>query len=108
MSTVAVGTAPLAVTSTTLNTNLNADLLDGTDGSSYFKDGDVVMNTNPFGGRPLYINSINDAMFRADNRWLTSGSYYNSSTDALVGAIPSDNLSALFDGSYDTWLTIPA
>jgi hypothetical protein len=29
ISTVAVGTAPLAVTSTTVNTNLNADLLDG-------------------------------------------------------------------------------
>ncbi|MFZ2255874.1 MAG: hypothetical protein WAW59_02405 [Patescibacteria group bacterium] len=29
ISTLANGTAPLAVTSTTLNTNLNADLLDG-------------------------------------------------------------------------------
>ncbi len=29
MSTVATGTSPLAVTSTTLNTNLNADMLDG-------------------------------------------------------------------------------
>lgn len=35
VSTVAVGTAPLAVTSTTLVTNLNADLLDGEQGSAF-------------------------------------------------------------------------
>lgn len=35
VSTLAVGTPPLDVTSTTLNTNLNADLLDGLHGSSY-------------------------------------------------------------------------
>ena len=34
-STVAIGTAPLIVTSTTLVTNLNADRLDGQDGSYY-------------------------------------------------------------------------
>ena len=35
ISTVAVGTAPLTVTSTTVVTNLNADLLDGQNGSWY-------------------------------------------------------------------------
>ncbi len=35
ISTVAIGTAPLAVTSTTVNANLNADLLDGQHGSYY-------------------------------------------------------------------------
>lgn len=35
VSTLAVGTSPLAVTSTTVNTNLNADLLDGQHGA-YF------------------------------------------------------------------------
>lgn len=32
---VAIGTAPMVITSTTLVTNLNADLLDGKNGSSY-------------------------------------------------------------------------
>jgi hypothetical protein len=27
------------------------------------------MNTNPFGGRRLYINSIDDAMYSADKKW---------------------------------------
>jgi len=35
VSTLAIGTSPFAVTSTTVNTNLNADLLDGLHGSSY-------------------------------------------------------------------------
>lgn len=35
ISNIAVGTSPFACTSTTLNTNLNADLLDGQEGSYY-------------------------------------------------------------------------
>lgn len=35
VSTIAIGTAPLSVTSTTLVSNLNADLLDGQEGSWY-------------------------------------------------------------------------
>lgn len=33
------------------------------------RDGDVIMNTNPFGGRPLYINSIDNAMYAANKKW---------------------------------------
>jgi hypothetical protein len=36
ISTVATGTVPLAVSSTTLNTNLNADLLDGLHSASFY------------------------------------------------------------------------
>ena len=35
-STVATGTSPFAITSTTLNTNLNADLLDGNHASAFY------------------------------------------------------------------------
>jgi hypothetical protein len=38
VSTVAVGTQPYATTSTTVNTNLNADLLDGLHGTAYLRD----------------------------------------------------------------------
>ena len=107
-STLATGTAPFAVTSTTMNTNLNADLLDGVQGSTYYKTGDVSMNTNPFGGRSFYINSINDAMFKADSRWVVTGNYYNTSDDTLVGAISSGTLAGLFDGNYEGGMTIPS
>jgi len=52
VSTVASGTAPLSVTSPTLVTNLNADLLDGNDGSYY-------TNFNNIGSRPSPIVSVN-------------------------------------------------
>jgi len=79
ISTVASGTAPLAVTSSTLVTNLNADLLDNVQGAVYYKDADVVMNTNPFGGRPLYINSIDNAMYAADKKWWVIRTVHNVS-----------------------------
>ena len=45
-STVATGTAPLTVSSTTLVTNLNADLLDGVDSTSYSR----LVHTTAAGG----------------------------------------------------------
>jgi hypothetical protein len=43
-STIATGTSPLNVTSTTLNTNLNADLLDGQHGAYYLSTADWDQN----------------------------------------------------------------
>ncbi len=43
VSTLAIGTAPYQCTSTTLNTNLNADLLDGQHGSVYAPSGAILM-----------------------------------------------------------------
>ena len=45
VSTVATGTAPLTVTSTTLVTNLNADLLDGQEGSFYTNASNINAGT---------------------------------------------------------------
>jgi len=52
ISTVATGTAPYATTSTTLNTNLNADLLDGQHGAYYKAELD-----------PLYIADTSNIAF---------------------------------------------
>jgi hypothetical protein len=87
---------------------LDADKLDGVEGSTYFKDGDVVMNTNSFGGRDLYINSFNNAYFRADKRWVVTGNLYYNSNASLYGSISASNLDNLFDGNYETSLIIPA
>jgi hypothetical protein len=59
----------LAVSSTTVIPNLNADMVDGIHSSTIVQDGAVMMNTNPFGGRNLYINSIDNAMYAADKKW---------------------------------------
>ena len=47
ISTVAVGTAPLTVTSTTVVTNLNADLLDGQNGSWYNDWANITNKPDP-------------------------------------------------------------
>ena len=49
ISDVAVGTAPFACTSTTLNTNLNADLLDGQHGSYYSAKNTITVSTTSVG-----------------------------------------------------------
>jgi len=72
ISTFATGSSPFAVTSTTVNTNLNADSVDGVHSTTIFKDNDLVLNTNPFGGRKLYINSIDNAMYAADKKWVVT------------------------------------
>lgn len=58
ISTVAIGTAPLTVTSTTKVTNLNADLLDGIDSTGFL---------TPAQGDTAYVNVIGDTMTGALN-----------------------------------------
>ena len=53
-STMATGTAPIQVTSTTLNTNLNADLLDGYHESSFLRHRDAVSGS----GGTSHSNSL--------------------------------------------------
>jgi hypothetical protein len=55
ISTLATGTAPLAVSSTTINTNLNADFLDG------YTAGNFVIQNTPQGAYWLATNSVNSA-----------------------------------------------
>ena len=43
--------------------------LGGSDKTTFFQNGAVVMNTNPFGGRQLYINSLDNAMYAANKRF---------------------------------------
>ncbi|MGN9161208.1 hypothetical protein [Clostridium sulfidigenes] len=82
---------------------LDADLLGGKHASDFYQDGTVIMNTNPFGGKKLYINSINNALFRAESRFTVTVQILNS--DNTVYSTPSP--SALFNGSYDDSIQIP-
>jgi hypothetical protein len=69
-STVATGTSPLTVASTTLNTNLNADLLDGQHGSYY-----QPLLTNPITGTGTsgYIPKFTDASGLGNSPIYTDG-----------------------------------
>jgi hypothetical protein len=59
-STVATGTAPLTVSSTTVVSNLNADLLDGQHGSYYAVDSEVVKlaGDQTIGGTKTFSSTI--------------------------------------------------
>ncbi|MBU0619112.1 hypothetical protein KKD62_02630, partial [Patescibacteria group bacterium] len=79
-SDVVTGTAPLTVASTTLVTNLNADLLDGQTGSYYLDDTNYGSWTLAgSGGTPQTISSGNTATFAGGTGITTSA----AATDIL-------------------------
>lgn len=70
--------------------------------------GDALMPTNTFGGKSLYINTIHNALFRAETRWSVTGEFRNATTNAVVGSIPAWTLASLFNGDYESGMNIPA
>lgn len=68
--------------------------------------GDALLTTSPFGGKHLYISKIDNAFYSADKRWIVSGKLYDAETDEYKGDIES--ISNLFDGNYDSLITIPS
>lgn len=72
-STVAQGTAPFVVSSTTLVNNLNADYLDGQHGSYYLDAGNLTGTIN-IGVLPVASTSASGiALFSSDNFAVTNG-----------------------------------
>ena len=66
--------------------------------------GETIMNTNPFGGKKLYINSINNAIFNADLRWTVTAKRYRKSDNVFIADLPTHTL---FDGDYDGYTVVP-
>jgi hypothetical protein len=103
-SDVATGTAPLIVASTTLVDNLNADLLDGNNGSAYaLVAGDIYTGAHDFGGAtslevPNSASPTVDAAGEiavdttvADYTGLMT--YYDGTEQLYIVALPTANLS---------------
>jgi len=68
-STLATGTAPFAVTSTTVNTNLNADMLDGLHSSSFLTANQTItLSGDASGSGTTSISVTNNLLNREDNR----------------------------------------
>ena len=57
-SDIAIGTAPFEVVSTTVVANLNADLLDGQEGSYYLAAANITAGALDLGANTLTVNSI--------------------------------------------------
>ena len=75
--------------------------------SQFVKDGDVMMPNNPFGGRKFYWNGMMNALHNAEKRWTVTGKLYLIADDTFVGDLSQAALANLFDGNYETSLTIP-
>ena len=92
-STLAQGTAPFTIVSTTVNTNLNADLLDGQHGSYYQKAyGAVSLTDAPFGQTKLETPTIANLLHAGDDRFLVTTTGFSAVDTAR-----------LFDNNYDQY-----
>lgn len=107
-STVATGTAPLTVASTTLVTNLNADQLDGVEGSSFLRsDAD-----DSFTGTITGISDASNPVLTIDGpgpnivRFLDNGST-TAGLDVAFKTTPN-TLGIQSSATADTFLTIDA
>lgn len=97
ISTLATGTAPFTIASTTLNTNLNADLLDGQHGSYYQQA--LVSGTN--------IKTINgSSVLGSGNLSVSGGISYTKKTSAYT-AVDRDGILADTSGGSFT-INLPA
>jgi hypothetical protein len=86
-STIATGTAPLIVASTTLVTNLNADLLDGQQGTYY-------LDYNNFTNTPTSLKNPN-ALTIAGGLSLSSGTTYDGSAAVTLSHADTSSASSL-------------
>ena len=68
--TVAFGTAPMVVTSTTMVSNLNADMLDG------YHEGSFVLLGGRVGGQTIYGGTASGSLYLATNAGATKGKIY--------------------------------
>lgn len=90
-NTLAIGTSPFSVTSTTVNTNLNADLLDGQTGSYYQSATNITAGTLP-GDRGVTAGSASSSFVEYNGTTPTSGQWDGS------GTLPSGSIRMNFGG----------
>lgn len=85
-SNVATGTAPLVVSSTTVVTNLNADLLDGQHGSYYTNATNLAAGTVPAARLPQANATSNGAVLILDSISNTSVAVYAAAPNSVKTA----------------------
>ena len=91
-NTVATGTAPYQCTSTTLNTNLNADLLDGQEGAYYAQASLYVPYTGATGAVALGANTLSTT-----SGLISPKIYPSSDSTTAVGIFKADATTNVLD-----------
>ena len=64
--------------------------------------------TNPFGGRGFYRSSLDNAMFRAEARFVVTGTLKLQSDNSTVSTLTETQMAIMFNGEYETGFDIPA
>lgn len=75
--------------------------------ANVIKVDDVLLPTNSFGGRKIYNSLLQNALFRAEQRFVVTGELRNQSDNALVTTLTQNALSLLFNGDYESNVNIP-
>ena len=88
ISTVAIGTAPLTVTSTTAVTNLNADLLDGNHASAFY----LASNPSGYTTNTGTVTSITAGTGLSGGTITTSGTVALANTAVTAGSYTNANI----------------
>jgi hypothetical protein len=88
ISTVASGTAPFVVTSTTVVTNLNADLLDGQDGSHYLDWTNFTSLPDPL----VSVNLTGNVTGSGNYTWTNLSGNVPISFSTTIDSVPSGSL----------------
>ena len=106
-STIATGTAPLTVTSTTLVSNLNSDYLDGQHGSYYTTAGNLTgtISSTVLGNSTHYIGTTAVTLNRASANLALTGISSVTLPGSTSGTVQLVPIAAVGTG---TVLTIPA
>ena len=88
-STVATGTAPFTIASTTLVTNLNVDYLDGQHGSYYTTAGNLTgtLPSSVLGNSTVYIGTTSVALNRASASQSLTGVSIDGSAGSVANAL---------------------
>ena len=120
-STQATGTAPISVASSTLVTNLNADLLDGIDGGSFLRsDADDITtgqiqftkaNSTTTGGGQIYLNGTTGNRIDFNTNGVAAPAFTTRSAGTKLVLYPSVSGSAVDYGfgieGGTLWSSVP-
>ena len=106
----------------------DATTLGGSDSNYYIHNDDTIQNTNPFGGRKLYINTLDNALAAADKKYFVIITIHKKNVGGVTYPKPinagnillpqwedspivsnlSWNASSLFNNHYESGIMIPA
>ena len=101
ISSVTTGTAPIAVSSNTVCTNLNADLLDNLNASNFFQNATNVWQNSADGVGRFYFGANSRTYYKAND-----GHEFRKNNDGLSAVITNGGLVGINTATPSTYLHV--